>query len=151
MIYPIFKIPFSRYSKVPNKKLIFILGKLYQNFFLFYPLITLLIFHIKYGLIWTTPSPDEKELFLNFAKIRNSRISQNSVWKPNIFLRQAIPKTLFALHFHYTGGTPHRVWFDFDNSFTRWKRIISKFRKKFAIRETRKIPYENPIISLGQL
>ena len=116
---PIFKIPCSRNSKVPCEILTFFLGRLCQKFFLFYPLITLVIFHAKFGLIWTTPSPDEKEIFLSFAKkIRNT---------PNFFARKAIPKILFTLHFHYTGDIPYQVWFDLDNS--RWKRNFFKIRK----------------------
>ena len=35
----------------------------------------------------------------------------------------------FALHSHYTGDTPYRVWFDLDNSLTRWKKLeFSKIR-----------------------
>ena len=36
---------------------------------------------------------------------------------------------LFALHCHYTGDTQYRVWFDLDNSLTRWRRTFSKFSK----------------------
>ena len=68
-------------------------------------------------------------LFLKFSKITNSRKSQNSVWKPNFFPRQAIPTILFALDSHYTGDTPFRVWFDLDNSLTRRKRIFFKILK----------------------
>ena len=32
----------------------------------------------------------------------------------------------FALHSHYTGDTPYRVWFDLGNSLTRWKKPIFK-------------------------
>ena len=72
------------------------------------------------------PDPMKKNFFFKFSKIRNSRNSQNSVRKPKFFPRQAIPKHLFALHSHYIGDTPHRVWFDLDNSLTRWKRHIFK-------------------------
>ena len=64
-------------------------------------LITLLILHTEFGFIWTTPWPDEKELFLNFSKIRNSRNSQNSVWKPNFFPKQALQIfSCFTLSLH---------------------------------------------------
>ena len=72
---PILKILFSRNSKVPYELLTFFLGKLYQKYFLLYTLITLVIHHSEFGLIWTTPWLDEKELFLKFAKICNSRNS----------------------------------------------------------------------------
>ena len=42
----------------------FFLGKLYQKFFLFYILITLVIPHAEFGLTWTTPWPDEISIFL---------------------------------------------------------------------------------------
>ena len=82
--------------------------------------------HTEFGLFWTTPCPDEKESFFKILKIRTSRNSQISVWKPNFFPRQAKPNTLFAVHSHYTGDTQYRVWFDLDNSLTRWKRPIFK-------------------------
>ena len=85
-----------------------------------------MILSAEFDLIWTTPWPDEKELFLKFSEIRNSRNSQNSVWKPKFFPRQAIPKNLFALHSDYTGDTPYRLWFELDNSLTRWKRPVFK-------------------------
>ena len=87
--------------------------------------------NIESGLIWKNPWPDEKELFLEFAKIRNSRNSQNSVLKPNFFPRQAIPYTnkFFALHCHYPGDTQYRVWFDLEISLTRWKWITFKILK----------------------
>ena len=65
--------------------------------FLLYTLITQVILHWEFGLIWTTPWPHEKEFFLKFSKIRNSRNSQNSVWRPIFFPRQAIPE-IFLLY-----------------------------------------------------
>ena len=123
---PFFKIPFLRNSKVLCKELTFFLGMLCQKFCLFYALITLVVLHTEFGFICTTPWPDENELFLEFAKIRNARNSQNSLRKPKFFLRPVLSKILFVLHSHYTGGTPHRVWFCLDNSLTRWKWIIFK-------------------------
>ena len=93
--------------------------------FLLYTVITLVILNTEFGLIWTTPWSAEKEFFLNFSKIRNSRNSQNSVWKPNFFLG-TLHQFFFALHSHYTGDTPYPVWFDLDNSLTRCKRIFFK-------------------------
>ena len=61
-------------------------------------------------------------------KIRYSRNSQISVWKPNFFPTQAIPKILSVLYSSYTGDTPYRVWFNLDKSLTRWKRPIFKIR-----------------------
>ena len=61
-------------------------------------------------------------------KIRYLRNSQISVWKTNFFPRQAIPKILSVLQSRYPWDTPYRVWFDLDNSLTRWKRPIFKIR-----------------------
>ena len=44
----------------------FFLGKLYQTLFLMYTLITLVVLNTAFGFIWTTPYPDEKDLFLKF-------------------------------------------------------------------------------------
>ena len=121
---PIFKIPFSRKSQNSVRK---------PNFSprpalpirLLYTLITRVILNTPLGLIWTTPWTDAKGLYLKFSKFRNSRNSQNSVWKSNFFLG-TLYKNFFALHSHYTGDTPYRVWFDLDNFLTRWKSPIFK-------------------------
>ena len=54
---------FGEIQKVPYEILNFFLGKLYQKFFLFYILITLVILHAEFGLIWTTPWPDKISTF----------------------------------------------------------------------------------------
>ena len=167
---PIFKIPFSRNSQNSVRKLNFF-PRPALPIFLPYTVITLVILNTEFGLIWTTPWSAEKKL--NFSKIRNSRNSQNSVWKPNFFLGAlyqyffcltlslnwwySIPRlvwfgqlldplkknfffkfskirnsrnsqnSVWKLNFsHYTGDTPYRVWFDLDNSLTRWKKPIFK-------------------------
>ena len=58
------KFLFREIQKVPYEKLTFFLGKLYQKFFLFYILITLVILHAEFGLIWTHPWPDKISIFL---------------------------------------------------------------------------------------
>ena len=105
------------------------MGKLYHKYFSLYTVVILLILNTELGLIWITPWPYEKELFLNFAKIRNSRNSKNSVWERNFFPRQALPNFFFALYSHYTGYTQYRVWFDLENSLTRWKRNFFEILK----------------------
>ena len=92
------KIPFSRNSQKFRTKTQFFSEASSNNFFLLYTLITLLILNTEFGLIWTTPWPAEKKL--NFSKIRNSRKSQNSVWKPNFFLGALYQYFFFALHSH---------------------------------------------------
>ena len=51
----------------PYEKLTFFLGQLYRNFFLFYNLLTHGILDNMFGSLWTTPWPDEKDLFLKFV------------------------------------------------------------------------------------
>ena len=60
---PIFKINCSRNSQIPYEKLTFFLGKLYQKFFFSYTLPTQWILHAKFGSIWTTLRPNQKDLF----------------------------------------------------------------------------------------
>ena len=62
---------------------------------------------------------------------KNSKILKNSQFakfakfrmKTQLFPRHA-PPIFFAVHSYYTGDTQYRVWFDLDNSLTRWKRIF---------------------------
>ena len=49
-----------------------------------------------------------------------------------LFPRRAQPKIFFALHSRYTDDTPYRVWFDLDNSLTRWKKIKILKNSQFA-------------------
>ena len=172
---------FAKFAKFRTKTQIF--SETISTSFLFYTVITLVILNTEFGLIWTTPWPDEKNLFLKwlfreirkipyenpiffrgklylffalhchytgdtqyrvwfdldnsltrwkrfflkFLKFRNSRISKNSVSKPNFF-QGTLYQKLLALHCHYIGDTPYRVWFDLDNSLTRWKKPIYKIR-----------------------
>ena len=83
---PIFKTPFSRSSKSSVWNTNFFPRQALPKIFLLYTLITLVILHTEFGLILTIAWPDEKEIFLKFSKICNSRNSQNSVWKPIFFL-----------------------------------------------------------------
>ena len=53
--------------KFPYENFRFFLGKIYQKFLSFCTLTTMVILHTEFGLIWTTPWPDEKDLFLNFS------------------------------------------------------------------------------------
>ena len=199
----IFKIlknsPFAKIAKFRMKTQLFPRHALPNSFLLYTP-ITLVILHTEFGLMWTTPWPDEKQLFLNFSKFRNSRNSQNSVWKtifllgelyqqlfcftlslhwwysiPSlvwfgqllnpmkkqlflelskirnsrnsqnsvwklIFFLGKLKKILFALHYHYTGDTQCRIWFDLGNSLTRWKTIIFKILKNSQFAKFAKFP-----------
>ena len=72
---PFFKILFSRNSKSSVWKTNFFPRQAIPIFFLFYILITLVILHSKFGLIWTASWPDKKDLFLKFF-----------IWKHRKFL-----------------------------------------------------------------
>ena len=61
---PILKIPFLRNSKNSVWNTNFFLAKLYQKLLWFQILITLMILHAEFGLIWTTPWPDKVSIFL---------------------------------------------------------------------------------------
>ena len=114
-------LQFAKFAKF-RMKTHFFLGKLYQQFFALHCHYTRdTPYRVWFGLDnsltrWKRP----------IFKIPFSRNSKSSVWKTKFFPRQAKPKILFALHSHYTGDTAHRVWFDLDNSLTRWKKIIFK-------------------------
>ena len=118
---------------------------MYSNFS--YTLITLVILHTAFGLIWTTPWPDEKDLFLKFLFRKVQKVPYEIL---NSFLTR-YTNFFFALHFHYTGDTAYRVWFELDNSLSRWKKNCFLSSQEFAIREIRQIRYENPIFFLGKL
>ena len=64
--------------------------------------------------------------------------------KTQLFSRQAIPKVLLVLHSRYTWDTPYRVWIDLDNSLTRRKRPIFKYRylpnSQISVRKTNFFP-----------
>ena len=49
------KFAIREIRKIPYENPIFLLGKQYQNFSLPLILITLVILHTEFGLIWTTP------------------------------------------------------------------------------------------------
>ena len=87
------KFIICKIRKFPYEKLTFFLGKLCQKFFLFHNLVTHGILDTEFGLIWTTPCPDEKWKKPIF-KIHYLQNSQISVWKIDFFPRQAIAKKI---------------------------------------------------------
>ena len=123
------KIRNSRNSQNSVWKPNFFLGALHQIFFCFYSSYT---GDTPYRVWFDLDNSLTRWKKLKFSKIRNSRNSQNSVWKPNFFLG-ALHQIFFCFYSSYTGDTPYRVWFDLDNSLTRWKKIkilkISQFAK----------------------
>ena len=148
--WPDAKEIFLKFSKFRNSrnsqnsvwKPNFFLGKLYQQLLLLYTLITLVILNTEFDLIWTTPWPAEKEFFFKFSKIRNSRNSHNSVWKPNFFLGKLYQQLFcFTLSLHWWYSITSLIWF--GQLLDPMKKNYFWNSQKFTIREIRKIPYEN--------
>ena len=84
-----------------------------------------MILHTKFGLIWSTPGPNQKDLFLQSLIWNNCKFRPE---KTNFFPRQAMAKLFCVLDFRYKGDTPYRVRFDLGNCSIRWKTPIFKFR-----------------------
>ena len=137
---PIFKIPFSRNSKSFVWKPNFFPRQAIQK----------LLFALQFHYTGDTPCRVWLDLDNSLTrwkrpifKIPFSQNSKSSVWNSNFFAGQAIPQILFALHCHYTADTQYRVWFDLDNSLTRWKRIIFKILKKSQFAKFAKFRMKN--------
>ena len=130
--------------KFPYEKLNFFLDKLYQQFFLFYTLHTLGILHTEFGLIWTTPWPDEKDLYLKLFIWNNSKFPYE---KRTFFLGKLYQK--FVLF--YTFDTLGILHAEFGSIWTTpWPDEKDLFLK-LIIREILKIPYEKLTFFLGKL
>ena len=84
--------------------------------------------HTEFGLISTTPCPDQNDLFLNIFICELRKFSQISLWKTKFFPSKAISKIRLVLLSSNAGDTPYQVCFDLDNSLIRWKRPIFKIR-----------------------
>ena len=130
--------------KFPYEILNFFLGKLYQKFFLFYTLHTLGILHTEFGSIWTTPWPDEIDLFSKFVIREIRKFPCETLTFSLVKLYQKI-FLFYALH---TLGILHTnfglIWT------TPWPDEKDLF-SKFLIREIRKFPYEKLTFFLGKL
>ena len=99
---------FAKFAKF-RMKTHFFPSQVISTTFWLYTVITLVILNTEFGLIWAAPWPDEKQLFLKFSKIRNSR---NSVWKPIFFLGRLYQQLFgFTLSLHWWYSMPNLVWF----------------------------------------
>ena len=118
---PIFKFLFREIQKVPYEILTFFLGKLYQKLFSFYILTTLVILHAKFGLIWTTPWPDEKNQLIKFL----FREIQKVPYEILTFFLGKLYQKFFLFYFLITLVIPHAgfglIWT------TPWPDKISMF------------------------
>ena len=117
----------------PYEKLTFFLDKLYQKFFSFYTLTALWILHNEFGLIWTTPWPDEKDLFLKFVirEIHNFPYEKLTFFLDKLYQKFFSFYTLTALWILHTEFG--LIWT------TPWLNEKDLFLK-FVIREFRKFP-----------
>ena len=131
-------------SKFPYEILSFFLGKLYQKFFLFYTLGTHGILNKQFGSIWTTPWPDQKDLFLKLFIWNNSKFPYEIV----TFFLGKLHQKLFLFYTLVTHGILHTefslIWT------TPWPDEKDLFLKLF-IRNNRKFPYEKLTFFLGKL
>ena len=130
--------------KFPYENLTFFLHKLYQKFFLFYTVATQGILHTEFGSIWTSPWPDEKDLFLKFVirEIRKFPYENLTFFLHKLYLK-------FVMH--YTLATQGILHTEFGSIWTSpWPDEKDLFLK-FVIREIRKFPYENLTFFLHKL
>ena len=116
---PIFKIPFSRNSKIsvwnPYEILTFPTRQaIPKNPFVLH--FKQKILHTVFRSIWATFWPNEKDLFLKFPFQKIQKVPYEIL---TFFPRQTTAKTFFVQHSTYTGNTPYRVWFGLVNSLTR--------------------------------
>ena len=120
------KLFFREIQKFPYEILTFFRTR-YTNFLL-HTLITLMILHTEFGLIWTTPWPDEKELFSKFSKFAIREIC-NIPYENAIFSWTSYTKNTFSftLSLHWLYSIPSLVWL--AQLLTRWKRNFFKIRK----------------------
>ena len=138
------KFIFREIQKVPYEILTFFLGKLHQKFFLFYILIKLVILHAEFGLIWTTPWPDEKDLFLKFL----FREIQKVPYEILTFFLSKLHQKFFLFYILIKLVILHTkfglIWT------TSWPDKKELFLK-FLFRERQKVPYEILTFFLGKL
>ena len=99
-----------------------------------------MILHSEFGWIWTTPWPDQKELFLKFVirEIRKFRYE-----KLTFFLN----KLYQNLFFFYTLPTQGILHYEFGSIWTTFWPNEKELFLKFLILEIQKFPYETVWIS----
>ena len=98
--------------------------------------------------VWFDLDNSKTQSITTTFKIRFSRNSQTFVWKRNFFFRrQALAKVSFDLQSTLTWNTLFRVCFNLNNLLTQSKK---KLYLKFANREIRNFPYENPTFFVRQ-
>ena len=138
------KLVIREIRKFAYENLTFFLGKLYQKYFWFYILHTLGILHTGFGLIWTTPWSDEKDLFLKliFREIRKFAYENLTFFLGKIYQKFFLFYTLHTLKILHTEFV--LIWT------TPWPDKIDLFLKLFFWNNS-KFPYEKLTFFLGKL
>ena len=115
-----------------------------EKIFSFDTLITLVIIHTEFGLIWTNPWSNEKDLFLKFVirEIRKFSYEKLTFFLGNLEQKLVLFYTLITLVILHT--KVRLIWT------TPWSDEKDLFLKAF-IREIRKFPYEILTFFLGNL
>ena len=130
--------------KFPYEKLTFFRGKLYQKFFLFYTLDINEILNTKFGSLWTTPWPFEKDLFLKFVICEIRKFPYEEL----TFFRGKLYQNFFLFYTLSTNGILHTKFGLIST--TPWSDERDLFLK-FVICEIRKFPYEKLTFFRGKL
>ena len=138
------KLVIRKYRTFPNANLTFFLGKLYQKFFLFYNLVTHGIHDTEFGLVWTTPWPDQKYLFLKLFIWNNSKFPYE---KLTFFLGKLYQK-FFLFYDLVTHGILDT---EFGSIWTTPWPDEKYYIWKLNIWNNRKFPYEKLTFFLGKL
>ena len=92
-----------------------------------YTFISLAILHTEFLFDLDNSLTQRKTIF--FEILKNSQFAKFAKVRMKtqfFFLGKLNQNLFFALHSHYTGDTPYRVWFDLENSVTPWKRPFFK-------------------------
>ena len=140
------KLLFREIRKIPYENPIFFR----DNLFLFCFTMSLHWWYSIPSLVWFGQllDPMKKIFFLNSQNFAIREIRKIPYENPIFF--QGKLYVFFALHCHYTGDIQYRVWFDLDNSLTRWKRFFLKFSKNLNSRNSQN-SVSKPNFFLGTL
>ena len=134
------KFLFREIQKVLYENPTSFLVKLNEKYFLLYTVVTMVILNTEFGLIWTTPWPDKKDIFLKFL----FREIQKVLYENPTFFLVKLNEKYFLL---YTVITMVILNTEFGLIWTTpWPDEEDLFLK-LLFREIQKVLYENPTFS----
>ena len=139
-----FKFVICEIRKFPIEKRTFFLGKLGVPFFLHYNLNSTGSLGYQFRLLWTTPWPDEKDLFFKFVicEIRKFPIEKRTFF---------LGKLGGPFYLHFNLNSTGSLGYQFGSLWTTpWPDEKDLFFK-FVICEIRKLPIEKRTFFLGKL